>query len=276
MTYNDNLILRYLYNLDNRDYPQSIKRFFSDINNNMNEDRESAINELYMLRNNCKKLVVLSKHFVDAMDKSYIKFTQFHMDILKECDGENGVVKSPYFFKGSFVVYSIKNGTLSLWVFQDIPNENNHIMAIPTYYILTSPKDKTKGENHQLDCMIIRMLDNCYEANIRDYIDMVLDYLCLRQWAEVEISETQTKQKKTIKSKKKTTTITINGISYFIFDSKWFTEVCNNNDFIVSGHFRLQRYGDGSRKLIWINEFMKHGYHRKALIEKMKEGEEFI
>ena len=46
MSYNDNLILRYLYGLDNRDYPQSIKRYFSNVNNSMNEDREAAINVL--------------------------------------------------------------------------------------------------------------------------------------------------------------------------------------------------------------------------------------
>lgn len=126
MTYNDNLILRYLYGLDEkRDYPQSIKRFLMDVGSEIDEDRESAINELYGLKNNCKKLAVLSKKFVDAMDKSYMKFTQFHMDILSECDGENGVIKSPYFLEGSFVVYSIKNASLSLWVFHNLPNSNN-------------------------------------------------------------------------------------------------------------------------------------------------------
>lgn len=57
MTYNDNLILRYLYGLDEkRDYPQSIKRFLMDVGSEIDEDRESAINELYGLKNNCKKL----------------------------------------------------------------------------------------------------------------------------------------------------------------------------------------------------------------------------
>ena len=61
MTYNDNLILRYLYGLDEkRDYPQSIKRFLMDVGSEIDEDRESAINELYGLKNNCKKLAVLS------------------------------------------------------------------------------------------------------------------------------------------------------------------------------------------------------------------------
>lgn len=275
MAYNDNQILRYLYGLDeNRDYPQSIKRFLNSIGSIIDEDREAAIDELYRIKNNCKELAVLSKSFVTAMDKSYMKFTQFHIDILAECDGENGVVKSPYFIEGCFVIYSIKNGSLSLWVFQNLPNANNNLMAIPTFYIVASPKDRIQGAGHQLDCMIIPIIDNLYETNLRDYIDMVLDYLCLRQWAEIEISEIQTKQKKNVKGKK--ISLIQNGISYFVFDSKWFTEICNNNEFIVSGHFRLQPYGDGTKKLIWINEFKKHGYHRKALIEKANEGEDFL
>ena len=76
-----------------------------------------------------------------------------------------------------------------------------------------------------------------------------------------------------VKKNKKTLVIKENGLSYFTFDSKWYTEICNNNDFKVSGHFRLQPYGDGSRRLIFIKEFVKHGYHRKASIDKVKDGE---
>lgn len=276
MLYNKNLILRYLYNLDNRDYPLSIKRFLMNKGSKINDDRESAINELYDLKGNCKDLAVLSKRFVEAMDKSYRKFTQYHQDVLEECDGENGVIRSPYFIEGSFVVYSIKNGSLTLWVFHDMPNDYNRKMAIPSLYIVASPKDKFKADKHEVDCMVMYLIDNCMEDNIRDYVDMVIDYLCLRQWAEVEIAETKTKIKQEIKEKKKTKVVNIDGITYFVFDSKWFTEICNNNDFLVSGHFRLQPYADGSKRLIWINEFVKHGYHRKALIDRAKEGEEFI
>lgn len=67
-----------------------------------------------------------------------------------------------------------------------------------------------------------------------------------------------------------------NGISYFVFDSKWYTEISNDESFQVSDHFRLQPYGDGTRKLIWINEYTRNGYHRKALIEKANEGDDFL
>lgn len=90
-------------------------------------------------------------------------------------------------------------------------------MAVPSYYIIVNPKDKIKGAGHQLDCMIMPMIDGCQEANLRDYMNMVLDYLCLRQWAEIEIAEIKTQQKKSLKGKNKTSFQ--DGISYFRFFS---------------------------------------------------------
>ena len=110
------------------------------------------------------------------------------------------------------------------------------------------------------------------EVNLRDYIDMVLDYLCLRQWAEVELGKVSTIAKKETK-KKKTQEVAKPGLDFYTFDSKWYTEISNDESFKVSGHFRLQPYGDGTKRLIWINEFTKNGYHRKATIDKVKDGE---
>jgi len=225
---------------------------------------------LTFIKGNCRNLVVFSKTFIDTMDKSYMNFTQFHIDVLKELDSENGIVRSPYFVEGCYVVYSIKNGCLTLWVFQD---NIDKYLSIPTYYICVSPKDKIKGEGHQLDCMFLPLLDNCFEANLKDYIDMVLDYLCLRLWAEVELGKRSTTVKKNFKKNGKTFTATEPGLDYYLFDSKWYTEISNNESFQVSGHFRLQPYHDGTRKLIWINEYIKQGYHRKATIDKVKDGE---
>lgn len=267
---NEITLFRYLFNLDNRDLPQSILSWFKNVGNRIDSDRENAVKELSIIKGNCRNLVTFSKAFIDTMDKSYMKFTQFHMDILHELDDENGIVRSPYFVEGCYVVYRIKSGCLTLWVFQDCIDK---YLSIPTYYITASPKDKIQGNGHQLDCMVIPLLDNCMELNLRDYIDMVLDYLCLRQWAEVQLGKVSTSVKKEVKKNKRTQTITETGLEYYIFDSKWYTEISNDESFQVSGHFRLQPYADGSRKLIWINEFTKNGYHRKATIDKVKDGD---
>lgn len=51
-----------------------------------------------------------------------------------------------------------------------------------------------------------------------------------------------------------------------IIDSRWFRSIVRDQEFGVSGHFRLQPYGPGraKRKLVYIKDFIKHGYHRRA------------
>jgi len=105
---NESALFRYLFNLDNRDLPQSIINWCKKIGSVVDADRENAIKELAEVKGNCRKLVVFSKKFVETMDKSHMKFTQFHMDILEELDNEKGIVRSPHFIEGSYVVYSIK------------------------------------------------------------------------------------------------------------------------------------------------------------------------
>ena len=89
----------------------------------------------------------------------------------------------------------------------------------------------------------------------------------------MQLGKVSTTAKKEIKKNKKTQIVIEPGLDYYIFDSKWYTEISNDESFQVSGHFRLQPYGDGAKRLIWINEFTKYGYHRKATIDKVKDGE---
>lgn len=257
-------LFRYLFNLDNRDLPKSILRFFEDIGSSINLDRKTAIEKLSDIKGNCRNLVKFSKTFVDCLDKSSEKFIPLYSDILKKCSNECGIIRSPYFIDDSYVIYKVENDCLVLWVFYE--NIDKYI-SVPGYYI----KKLISKEEPE----ITPLCDDIIEPTIfltNDYLDMVLDYLCLREWADVEIAEIKTRVKKKIKKQNKTLEITDDGLSYFTFDSRWYTEVCNNNDFMVSGHFRFQNYSDGSRKLIWINEYQKHGYHRKALIDEYKDG----
>ena len=294
MDFNNYPVIKFLYSLDNRDYPKSVKRFcnseddfsrflFSYEKNDISwvgeesddtRTTDEVLDQLYMMKDNCRKPVVISKSFYKVMEKSEDAFTPFHNDILEECDGECGVVHAPYLVTGSILLYTVDRGKLSVWVVLNQKLGEKQRYA-PSAYISVFPKDKKKGAGHQLVVDYVPLIDGCYEHPVGLYTHAftILTYLCLRKWAEVEIAEVKTKIKKEIKNKKKTIVVTEDGLSYFTFDSKWYTEVCNNNDFNVSGHFRLQPYGDGSRRLIYINEFVKHGYHRKASIDKVKDGE---
>lgn len=72
-----------------------------------------------------------------------------------------------------------------------------------------------------------------------------------------------------------------NGSKYFnesksditILDCRWFTDLIRDTPFKVKGHFRWQAHGEkrGKRKLIWISDFEKSGYTRKAQKENNNE-----
>jgi hypothetical protein len=51
-----------------------------------------------------------------------------------------------------------------------------------------------------------------------------------------------------------------------VIDSTWYTNLVSSGAFKVRGHFRLQPYGPerSQRRLQWIADFQKEGYHRKA------------
>lgn len=53
-----------------------------------------------------------------------------------------------------------------------------------------------------------------------------------------------------------------------VIDSTWYTNLVSSGAFKVRGHFRLQPYGPEmkQRRLQWISDYEKEGYHRKAKI----------
>ena len=94
--------------------------------------------------------------------------------------------------------------------------------------------------------------------------DVLLFHL-FKKYADVEV--TQSKPYKKV--------INENGDSYLvdsstlvnIMDCRWINTIVRSEGFKVRGHFRLQPYkkdGEWTKKLIYINEFEKHGYTRRA------------
>ena len=57
-----------------------------------------------------------------------------------------------------------------------------------------------------------------------------------------------------------------------IVDSSWWKTIIRTEGFSVQGHLRWQPHGinNSQKKLIWINEFQKHGYKVEAKITKLR------
>lgn len=61
------------------------------------------------------------------------------------------------------------------------------------------------------------------------------------------------------------------GQKVIVMDSRWFRQIVNDNDIFVRGFFRLQNKKDAAgewyKELIFVDSFIRHGYHRNAKIE---------
>ena len=70
----------------------------------------------------------------------------------------------------------------------------------------------------------------------------------------------------------------VNGYQPFsaviVLDSRWFRKIVNDNNIFVRGFFRFQNkkneHGEWYKELIFVDSYIRNGYHRDALIEKEK------
>lgn len=115
----------------------------------------------------------------------------------------------------------------------------------------------TKGERHE--SIIKQCLDNMF---------FLLDISIFLKYADVEVINIYGNQRKVLPDKSDVIE-NKSGVCVKYIDSRWIREIIRTEGFKVRGHFRLQpvkdEEGEWTRKLIYINEFEKHGYHRRAL-----------
>lgn len=61
------------------------------------------------------------------------------------------------------------------------------------------------------------------------------------------------------------------GQEVIVMDSRWFRKIVNDNDIYVRGFWRMQNKknseGEWYKELIFVDPFIRHGYHRNAKIE---------
>lgn len=100
-----------------------------------------------------------------------------------------------------------------------------------------------------------------FNDNVMGTFDAILVYHLFKKYAPIEeiVSTRERRGHRDLPEIR-----TLNEVSFL--DCSWYTTVIRNEGFSVKGHFRLQPCGPGrsEKKLIYIHEFQKHGYHRRA------------
>lgn len=96
-------------------------------------------------------------------------------------------------------------------------------------------------------------------------VQTVVTFLLFKEYADLETKTIEKgKERKVVLNNEKY--LTELELPVTIIDSTWFTTLIKSDAFKVSGHFRIQPYGEGlqQRKLIWIEEYVKGGIVRQA------------
>ena len=127
-----------------------------------------------------------------------------------------------------------------------------------TYYYGSSKMDLTV--DYSFDCQ-----ESEKNYNLSFPVQTVVTFLLFKEYADLETKTIQKgRERKVILNNIRYKTDV--GLPVKIVDSTWFTTLIKSDAFKVSGHFRLQPYGEGmkQRKLVWIDEYVKQGIVRKA------------
>jgi hypothetical protein len=68
------------------------------------------------------------------------------------------------------------------------------------------------------------------------------------------------------------------GQEVIVMDSRWFRKIINDNDIYVRGFWRMQNkkneFGEWYKELIFVDPFVRHGYHRNAIIEDVRDDKD--
>ena len=108
-----------------------------------------------------------------------------------------------------------------------------------------------------------------HEVTADDYDSWPLLFHLFKKYAEVETIEAMKNKKVNLPDGDRLLVESDLRMAYT--DCSWFREIIRKEGFLVSGHFRLQpckKDGEWTKKLIYIEPYQKHGYTRKARIQK--------
>ena len=207
------------------------------------------------------KTYLISDTFYDALRKSW--------KVLVPLMDEDGIIRSLH--EDSCIIY--KEQTFLMW--RDPVGDGYHYMALIDhgkllFFSSYTFDDKGVSKSHSLSFMY---LHDYYDSDIV-YIEAIYAFLLFKRYGNIDIETVAAK--KTLRRSRIIGEKVNNfmGIDVQVLDSRWFTTICRDEGFLVSGHFRLQpckdEHGEWTRKLIYINPYAKHGYHRMATIVNIK------
>ena len=238
----------------------------------LNKDLKAQINGMMNFDDDSLPIRIITKPFAEAMADTVSQFTK---DVKIWTSLENYVVYSGVIVANEIIYYCFskrpeaydydifvavfdKDRTL-LSLRKQISDKKSQSFISPLHLYKMKEFMETVGVEIAGD---VSQKDMAVRVETY-YYQLVILFELFRKYAKVETRILQPKSKAELFKCKYHNE---NDYSIEIMDSTWFTTLVKSDEFKVRGHFRLQPCGQAlkDKKLIWIKDFTKEGYTRKA------------
>lgn len=212
--------------------------------------------------------------FERVMKKSAPAFDKIMPDLFKEfCDtNECGILILRH---NETLVYGFGNGRLNTWFFKEQNGHSVFLFFAGYEYVDNHPKLLMTDSILYDDNLMVGIIQNRKEE-IGIRLRFIAVYLAVKKYVKVETviipQGTYTAVEGTpLEYVEKKKVVNQTGQEVIVMDSKWFRKIINDNDIPVRGFFRRQNKknseGEWYNEIIFVNPFIRHGYHRNAKIE---------
>ena len=212
--------------------------------------------------------------FEKVMNKSYHTFDKVMSQLFHEfsVNRECGIIIK----KNLTLVFAFYEDSLNIWLFRESDAKSK-------FFVHSNNYSEGNGIHVVVDETIIKD-DFLFTGDVSNRInglggiaDYIVVYVAVKKYVKVEITVIPEGVFKGIEGtplndvdRKKILNYT--GQKVIVMDSKWFRKIINDNVIPVRGFFRMQNKKDSNgewiKELIWVDPFIRHGYHRNAKIEE--------
>ena len=257
-----------------------ISQVSNPLNHNLLTSYLKHLAEIRIYKPNWGLPELVMPSFEEVMKKSEQSFAKV-MPSLYE-DFSNSEECGILLCKGNItLVYGFGGNELHIWCFTEHlgksvfnfytrnKNMNSHIgVGIPNSLLTDEIILNGSFEQRQRTLASIANFISSYIA-VKKYAQVETVIIPLGKFTDVDGTPLEYVEKKKV--------INNSGQQVIVMDSRWFRKIVNDNDIFVRGFWRMQNKknesGEWYKELIFVDSFIRHGYHRNALIEDIVDND---
>lgn len=269
-------IITWLLNPDSQKHPDGI--LLSEVANSMNHqilnNHLAELNNIRIQKPMWGLPELLMPSFEDVMKRTVSSFKELMPTLFQEFSKQEecGILLCK---RNVTLVYRFIDNKLHIWYF--IEENGKSIFKFYSYceHIELRLKVNIIPSLMQDDGLFRGSIEE-RESSIGSVSKFIASYIAVKKHMKVEIVVIPQGKFTAIEGtpleyvdKKKV--INQTGQEVIVMDSKWFRKIVNDNDIYVRGYLRMQNKkndkGELVKELIFIDQHVRHGYHRNATIE---------